>query len=78
MVEELKMEEVEILDVREVPSAAPERMGKFDVMITYRFDPMHTYVTTMPKEDFNEEDLKTLIKKEMAERMKWIGKKLTL
>ena len=74
--EEIK--EVTILDIRDMPSATPGREGKLDVFVTYQIDPTHTYVISIPKEEFNEIRLKEEIKKDLEEKQKWIGKKLSL
>jgi hypothetical protein len=71
-------QEISIIDVREIPSTDPARAGKLDIIVTYQSDPLHTFITIMPKEAFTEENLKKQIQKEMAERAQWIGKKITL
>lgn len=70
----MRMVEVKIVDVREIPSGDPTRIGRLDVMVTYSIDAFRTYVTVIPKEEFNEETLKERIKKEQTERERWIGK----
>jgi len=71
-------QEVEIVDIRKVPSVEPDRLGKFDYLVTYRIDPTHVYVIRIPEEKFNEEALKEAIKKDIEERTRWIGKKIAL
>jgi len=70
------MVEITIIDVREIPSADPTRIGKLDVIVTYSVDAFRTYMTVIPKEEFEEKTLINRIKVEMAEREKWIGKKI--
>jgi len=70
------MVEITIIDVREIPSADPTRIGKLDVIVTYSVDAFRTYMTVIPKEEFDEKTLINRIKVEMAEREKWIGKKI--
>jgi len=69
---------IKILDVREIPSGEPGRIGKMDLIITYQVDALRTYITTMPKEEFTEERLKEKIKKELTEREKWLGKEIEI
>jgi hypothetical protein len=69
---------IKILDVREFPSTEPTRVGKFDKIVTYQIDPFRTYLITLPKETFSEEKVKEAIRKDMAEREKWIGKELSM
>jgi len=71
-------EKVIIRDVREVPAREPERVGKIDVMVTYSFDAFRTYMTLIPKEEFTEEKLIEVIKKEEEERKRWIGREITI
>ncbi|RKY70078.1 MAG: hypothetical protein DRQ24_09865 [Candidatus Latescibacterota bacterium] len=69
---------IKILDVREIPSGEPGRIGKMDLIITYQVDALRTYITTMPKEEFTEERLKEKIKEELTEREKWLGKEIEI
>jgi len=70
--------EITIVDIRKVPAREPERWGKFDYLVTYQTDPLHTYILRIPEEDFSEEKLKEYIRKELEEVRKWVGKKLTI
>lgn len=69
---------VKIVDVRDVPSPEPERVGKFDRVVTYSVDAYRMYVTRLPAEDFSEEKLKARIKAEIAERGTWIGREMKI
>lgn len=69
---------VKIVDVRDVPSPEPERVGKFDRVVTYSIDAFRMYVTRLPAEDFTEEKLKARIKTEIAERGTWIGREMKI
>jgi len=72
------MAKVKILDVREIPSGDPQRVGLFDVIVTYQIDPLRTYILTIPKEKFDEAELKTAIQKDIAERAKWEGREIEI
>jgi hypothetical protein len=63
-----------VFDVRKVPSAEPERIGKFDQLIMYELDPMRRYIVRIPAEEFSEDRMKQEIKKDMAEREAFTGK----
>ena len=63
-----------IFDVRRVPSAEPDRIGKYDQLVMYELDPMRRYIVRIPEEDFTEERMKLAIKKDMAERAEFTGK----
>jgi len=69
---------VKILDVRDVPSTEPGRIGKIDVLVTYQLDPTHIYMVRIPKEEFTDEKVKEVIKKDVEEKKRWVGKELTL
>lgn len=71
-------QEIKILDMREFPSTDPERVGKFDMIITYQVDPYRVYLITIKKEEFSEDKIKEAIKKDLAERQKWVGKTIQL
>lgn len=72
-------ETVKILDVREIPSGDPERIGKLDTVVTYQLDPLRTYIEMMPQEDAKDPaKLKARIKKAMAERNKLIGTEIEI
>lgn len=63
-----------IFDVRKVPSAEPTRVGKYDQLVMYEFDPMRRYIVRVPEEEFTEETMIEAIKQDMAERAKYTGK----
>jgi len=75
---EEKKEEVTIIDVRDIPSTEPGRIGKIDVLVTYQIDPAHIYMIRIPKEEFTEERLTEAIRKDVAEKRKWIGRKIPI
>ena len=63
-----------VFDVRRVPSADPERIGKMDMLVMYELDAMRRYIVRIPEEEFSEDRMKEEIKKDMAEREKFTGK----
>jgi len=75
---EEKKEEVTIVDVRDIPSTMPGRIGKVDVLITYQLNAAHVYMIRVPKEEFTEERVVEEIRKDIAEKRKWIGRKIPL
>jgi len=76
------MATIKILDKREIPSAEPDRVGKFDAMITYQVDTFRTYLITVPQEELTpeaeDEVVKAAIRADLAERERWAGKELEL
>jgi len=77
MAEEKKVE-AEILDVRKVPSTDPGRLGKFDILVTYRIGPAQVYMIRVAEEEFTEEQVTEAIKKDIEEKKRWIGRKITI
>jgi len=69
---------VKVVDVRDVPSTDPGRIGKIDVLITYQLDPTHIYMVRIPKEEFTEAKVREVIKRDVEEKRRWVGKELTL
>lgn len=63
-----------IFDVRRVPSAEPERVGKYDQLVMYELDPMRRYIVRIPEEEFSEERMKRAVKEDMAQRELFTGK----
>ena len=70
--------EAEIVSVLDIPSPEPTRLGKTDVMITYRVDPLHSFSIRIPKEDSSDEKIKKAIQADWDTRKKIIGAKFTL
>jgi len=71
---EEKKYKVTVLDLLEIPSSVPERIGKFDVIIIYRTEDGKVYSFSVPKEEFSEEKLPELIREDLERRLKIIGK----
>ena len=63
-----------VFDVRRVPSADPERIGKYDQLIMYELDPMRRYILRIPEEEFSEDRIKRAVKEDMAHREQYTGK----
>ena len=63
-----------VFDIRRVPSADPERIGKWDQLVMYELDAMRRYILRIPEEEFSEDRMKEEIKKDMAEREQFTGK----
>jgi len=63
-----------IFDVRRVPSAEPDRIGKYDQLVMYELDPMRRYIVRIPEEGFNEATMIKVVKEDMAARAEYTGK----
>lgn len=74
------MASVTIVDKREIPSADPARVGKMDAMITYSVDTFRTYLITLPNEQLGgpdeEQVVSAAIKADLAERERWVERKI--
>lgn len=69
---------VRIIDVRDIPSREPDRVGKLDRVVTYSVGPERIHATKLPVEDFTEEKLKARIRAEIAERGDWLWRELEI
>ena len=67
-----------IFDVREVPSAEPARIGKYDQLVMYELEPMQRYIVRIPSEEFSEEPMKRAVKEDMAKRAQYTGKEFEI
>jgi len=67
-----------IFDVRRVPSAEPDRIGKYDQLVMYELDPMRRYIIRVPEEEFSEERMKLAVKEDIAQREQYTGKEYTI
>jgi hypothetical protein len=72
------MAEVTIRDTRRVPSLDPNRRGKFDRLVTFTTEDNAVLLVTIPDDTFTDASLHAAIKKEIEERGKLVGKKLTI
>ncbi len=63
-----------VFDIREVPSGDPARVGKYDKLVMYEFDPMRRYIIKIPAEEFTEQLMLEAIKRDVAERAQFTGK----
>jgi hypothetical protein len=70
--------EAEIVSVLDIPSPDPTRLGKVDVMITYRVDPLHSFTLRIPKEDATPAKIKAAVQEDWNKRKEIIGAKFTL
>ena len=72
------MAKAKIIDIRDIPSPDPGRVGKMDSMIVYQLDAFRTYTTIMPKEDMTDDRVLERIKAEEAERTAWKAKEFEI
>lgn len=69
---------VRIIHMTDMPSGTPERVGLLDRYITYQLDAMRTFVLVVPKERYREDELPGLIKADLEEKEKLVGKELEI
>jgi len=69
---------VKIIHMTDMPSGDPVRVGMLDRYITYQLDAMRTFVLVVPKETYREEDLPRLIKADLEEKERLVGKELEI
>jgi len=74
-----------ILDLSKVPSGEPTRAGKYDLIVTYQDTAGRVRIVTLPYEEFagkSEEEqtevLRKYIRAEESERMRFVGKSISV
>jgi hypothetical protein len=72
------MADVVIRDTRKVPALDPGRRGKMDRIVTFSTEDNAVLLVTLPEESYSDAALHAAIKKELDERGKLVGKKLTV
>jgi hypothetical protein len=70
------VKEVEIVSTVDIPSQDPKRIGKFDVLVTYRVDMLHTFSVRIPKEEATTTKIEEAIRNDYAKRKELIGRKV--
>jgi len=70
--------EFKVIDVQQLPSPDPRRMGKWDKVIVYELDPLRRYSVLVPAETFSEETLRAAVKADLETRAQWLNKKFQL
>lgn len=69
--------EVDIFDVRTIPSVMEGRMGKLDKLVFYRVEG-RTYTVRLPEEAYSVKAAEAAIRKDVDERTKTIAHKFTV
>jgi len=74
-----------IVDISKVPSAEPGRAGKYDLIVTYQDPAGRVRIVTIPYEEWEgkspeeqEAILRKYIKAQEEERLRFIGKEITI
>jgi len=70
--------EVTILATVDVPATSPDRMGKTDVLVTYRIGPYQSGMVRIPKETFTEDKVKAAVKADVELKAKYVGMKFNV
>ena len=65
--------EVSILATVDVPATDPARIGKTDVLVTYRVGPYQSGMVRVPKESFEEAAVKAAVKADVDAKAKYVG-----
>jgi len=65
---------VEILSTVDIPSREPDRVGKIDVLVTYRLTPYTTGMVLIHKEEFAEETMLKAVKEDIDKKSAFVGK----
>ena len=63
-----------VFDIRRVPSADVDRIGKYDQLVMYELDPMRRYILRIPEEEYSEERMVRAVKEDITKREEITGK----
>ena len=67
-----------ILDRRDLPSADPKRLAKWDTTVVYEVSPGVRGMVRLPREDFTAETLTAAVRAQLQEREQWVNRKFPL
>ncbi|MEM0241247.1 MAG: hypothetical protein QXP29_07290 [Candidatus Nezhaarchaeales archaeon] len=67
---------VEVISVSEVPAVEPNRLGKFDTLITYRVDPLHIFSFRVPETNLTPQQIAQYVKQDYQKRKGIVGLKV--
>ena len=67
-----------VIDVRRIPSAEPNRVGKLDYLVTYQLDAYRTYMVTIAQDELSEDVIKEAVRKDIEAISRWVGQEFTL
>lgn len=67
-----------VLDMQDLPSTDPKRLGKLDRIIVWETEPGVRGVVRLPVEEFTEDTLRAAVRATVEERGKWLRRKLPL
>jgi hypothetical protein len=67
-----------VIDIRRVPSAEPNRVGKLDYLVTYQLDPFRTYMLTIAADELTDQLLVEAVKKDLASMERFAGREFSL
>ena len=70
--------EVQIVATVDIPSRSPERVGKIDMLVTYRIGPYQSGMVTLPKETATEKTIQDAIKEDVKKKAKFVGMQFTV
>lgn len=74
----MPLTDVEILNVRKMPSGDPQRIGRLDMMVSYRIGTGPANITYYPAEEHSEERMKQAIKENEEQQANLVGKKFNI
>lgn len=69
-------DKVKIMSMQRLPSADPQRLGKYDRLFVVQVAAGNSLVVRVPDEGFDQAALQAAIKAELQERGKWVGREI--
>jgi hypothetical protein len=69
---------VTVVSTIDLPSSDPARLGKMDLLVTYRVDALHTFTVKIPAENMTPQKFDAAIKSDYAERKVYINRQISV
>lgn len=67
-----------VVSMLDVPSTDPTRIGKMDVLVTYRVDPLHSFTIRLQQDGLTPAKLDAAVKTDYAERKVYINRSVNV
>lgn len=72
------MARFKVVDVRKIPSALNNRIGKMDFLVTYQIDALRTSMVTISKDELTEQDIVAAVKADLEQIERYTGKEFEI
>ena len=70
--------QAQVVSMLDVPAVDPQRLGKMDVLVTYRTDPIHSFTIRLPAEGMTGAKLDAAIRSDYAARKELLNRTVSV